>query len=289
MILEVKNLQTHFFSDKGVNKAVNDVSFCIPKGKTLCVVGESGSGKSITSLSIMGLIEEPGRIVGGEIIFNGVDLLTLNHKKMRDIRGGKIAMIFQEPMTSLNPSYTIGYQLSEALRLHQPNLNAKQRRKKAIEALELVGIPHPEDKLREYPFKLSGGQRQRVMIAMAMECEPDLLIADEPTTALDVTIQAQVLNLMSELQKKKGTSILFITHDLGVVAGIADIIVVMYKGKVVEYANAKDLFTDPKHPYTKALLGSIPKPGREFRKKRLSTIDDDVDYLSFAKEIRWEK
>ncbi len=289
MILEVKNLKTHFFSDKGVNKAVDDVSFCIPKGKTLCVVGESGSGKSITSLSIMGLIEEPGRIVGGEVIFNDTNLLKLNEKQMRDIRGGKIAMIFQEPMTSLNPSYTIGYQLGEALRLHQPHLSKKQQIQKAIEMLELVGIPHPEDKLREYPFKLSGGQRQRVMIAMAMVCEPDLLIADEPTTALDVTIQAQVLDLISELQKKKGTSMLFITHDLGVVAGIADIIVVMYKGKVVEYASAKDLFTNPKHPYTKALLGSIPKPGREFRKTRLATIDEDTDYSSFEKEIRWKK
>ncbi len=289
MILEVKNLQTHFFSDKGVNKAVNDVSFAIPKGKTLCVVGESGSGKSITSLSIMGLIEEPGRVVGGEILFNGEDLLKLDHKKMRDIRGGKIAMIFQEPMTSLNPSYTIGYQLGEALKLHQPHLNKKKRKQKSIEALDLVGIPHPEDKLREYPFKLSGGQRQRVMIAMAMVCEPELLIADEPTTALDVTIQAQVLDLMSELQRKKGTSMLFITHDLGVVAGIADIIVVMYKGKVVEYAEAKELFTNPMHPYTKALLGSIPKPGREHRKKRLSTIDENTDYLSFPKEIRWKK
>ncbi|PID48112.1 MAG: peptide ABC transporter ATP-binding protein [Proteobacteria bacterium] len=289
MILEVKNLKTHFFTDKGVNKAVDDVSFSIQKGKTICVVGESGSGKSITALSVMGLIEEPGRIVDGEIWFKGTNLLNLTDRQMRDIRGGKIAMIFQEPMTSLNPSYTIGFQLNEALKLHQKDLNTKQRKQKAIEALELVGIPSPEDKLREYPFKLSGGQRQRVMIAMAMACEPDLLIADEPTTALDVTIQAQVLDLMSELQQKKGTSILFITHDLGVVAGIADVIVVMYKGKVVEYASAKDLFMNPKHPYTRALLGSIPKSGKEFRKTRLSTIDEDTDYLSFPKEIRWEK
>ncbi len=289
MILEIKNLKTYFFSDSGVNKAVDDVSFSIPEGKTLCVVGESGSGKSITSLSVMGLIDEPGRIVGGEILFKDENLLDFSEKKMRDIRGGKIAMIFQEPMTSLNPSFTIGYQLDEVLKLHQKDLNKNQRKQKAIEALDLVGIPHPEDKLREYPFKLSGGQRQRVMIAMAMACEPDLLIADEPTTALDVTIQAQVLDLMSELQKKKKTSMLFITHDLGVVAGIADIVVVMYKGKVVEYASAKDIFTNPKHPYTKALLDSIPKPGREFRKTRLSTVDEDVDYLSFPKEIRWKR
>ncbi len=289
MILEVNNLKTYFFSDTGINKAVDDVSFSIPKGKTLCVVGESGSGKSITSLSIMGLIDEPGRIVGGEILFKDQNLLELSERKMRDIRGGKIAMIFQEPMTSLNPSFTIGYQIDEVLRLHQSDLNKSQRKQKSIEALDLVGIPYPEDKLREYPFKLSGGQRQRVMIAMAMACEPDLLIADEPTTALDVTIQAQVLELMSELQKKKNTSILFITHDLGVVAGIADIVVVMYKGKVVEYASAEDLFKNPKHPYTKALLDSIPKPGRQYRKKRLSTVDENVDYLSFPKEIRWKK
>lgn len=286
MILEVKNLKTYFFTDKGVNKAVDDVSFSIPKGKTVCVVGESGSGKSITALSIMGLIEEPGRIEGGEILFDGENLVPLSDRQMRDVRGGKIAMIFQEPMTSLNPSYTVGYQIDEVLRLHQSSLNKSQRKQKAIEALDLVGIPDPAEKYKEYPFKLSGGQRQRVMIAMAMVCEPDLLIADEPTTALDVTIQAQVLDLMSKLQEKKGTSMLFITHDLGVVAGIADEVVVMYKGHVVERASAKELFQNPRHPYTKALLGSIPKPGRAFRKTRLATVDENVDYLSFPKEIR---
>lgn len=288
MILEVKNLKTHFFTDKGVNKAVDNVSFSIPKGKTVCIVGESGSGKSITSLSIMGLVDEPGKIVSGDIIFQEQNLVKLSQRQMRDIRGEKIAMIFQEPMTSLNPSYTVGYQINEVLKLHQPQLNKKQRLQRTIDALNLVGIPNPESKYREYPFKLSGGQRQRVMIAMAMVCEPDLLIADEPTTALDVTIQAQVLELMSELQKKKGTSILFITHDLGVVAGIADEVVVMYKGQVVEYASAKEIFKNPKHPYTKALLNSIPKMGKEFRKQRLSTVDDNVDYLSFPKEIREE-
>lgn len=286
MILEVKNLKTYFFTDKGVNKAVDDVSFSIPKGKTVCVVGESGSGKSITALSIMGLIEEPGRIEGGEILFDSENLVPLSDRQMRDVRGGKIAMIFQEPMTSLNPSYTVGYQIDEVLRLHQSSLNKSQRKQKAIEALDLVGIPDPAEKYKEYPFKLSGGQRQRVMIAMAMVCEPDLLIADEPTTALDVTIQAQVLDLMSKLQEKKGTSMLFITHDLGVVAGIADEVVVMYKGHVVERASAKELFQNPRHPYTKALLGSIPKPGRAFRKTRLATVDENVDYLSFPKEIR---
>lgn len=286
MILEVKNLKTYFFTDKGVNKAVDDVSFSIPKGKTVCVVGESGSGKSITALSIMGLIEEPGRIEGGEILFDSENLVPLSDRQMRDVRGGKIAMIFQEPMTSLNPSYTVGYQIDEVLRLHQSSLNKSQRKQKAIEALDLVGIPDPAEKYKEYPFKLSGGQRQRVMIAMAMVCEPDLLIADEPTTALDVTIQAQVLDLMSKLQEKKGTSMLFITHDLGVVAGIADEVVVMYKGHVVERASAKELFQNPRHPYTKALLGSIPKPGRAFRKTRLVTVDENVDYLSFPREIR---
>ena len=286
MLLEVKNLLTCFYSDEDVNRAVDNVSFSIPEGKTVCVVGESGSGKSITSLSVMGLIEKPGKIESGEIIFEGVDLLKQSKKYVRSIRGDKIAMIFQEPMTSLDPSYTVGYQLDEVLRLHQPNLSKKDRYKKVIEALELVAMPYPEEKYNEYPFKLSGGQRQRVMIAMAMTCEPKLLIADEPTTALDVTIQAQVLDLMRKLQKEKGTSILFITHDLGVVAGMADEVVVMYRGHVVEKASAKELFSDPKHPYTKALLNSIPTPGKVKRKSRLDTVDENVDYLQFPKEIR---
>ena len=286
MLLEIKNLLTCFYSDDDVNRAVDTVSFSIPEGKTVCVVGESGSGKSITSLSIMGLIEKPGKIESGEIIFEGVDLLKQNKKYVRSIRGDKIAMIFQEPMTSLNPSYTIGYQLDEVLRLHQKDLNKKERYDKVIEGLELVAMPYPEEKYGEYPFKLSGGQRQRVMIAMAMMCEPKLLIADEPTTALDVTIQAQVLDLMRKLQKEKGTSILFITHDLGVVAQMADEVVVMYRGHVVEKATAKELFSDPRHPYTKALLNSIPTPGKVKRKSRLDTVDENVDYLQFPKEIR---
>ncbi len=285
-LLEVKNLKTFFHSEAGVNKAVNDVSFEIPKGKTVCIVGESGSGKSITSLSILRLIDHPGEIEGGEVILDGTDLLKLSDAQMRKVRGREISMIFQEPMTSLNPSYTVGYQIDEALRLHQKHLNKKQRFEKVVDSLDLVGIPDPREKYREFPFKLSGGQRQRVMIAIAMACEPKLLIADEPTTALDVTIQAQVLDLMKELQEKKGTSILFITHDLGVVYQIADEVVVMYKGHIVEKASAKELFHNPKHPYTKALLHSIPVPGVTPRKSKLDTVDEDVDYLSFPKEIR---
>ncbi|GAA7341360.1 ABC transporter ATP-binding protein [Helicobacter pylori] len=287
MILEVKDLKTYFFTDKGVNKAVDGVSFGLKKSQTLCIVGESGSGKSITSLSILGLIEKPGQIVGGSIQFLGQDLLRLKEKQMqKEIRGKKIGMIFQEPMTSLNPSYTVGFQINEVLKIHHPNLNKKERLERVVYELERVGIPHAGDKYHEYPFNLSGGQRQRVMIAMAMVCEPEILIADEPTTALDVTIQAQILELMKELQQKKGTSILFITHDLGVVAQIADEVVVMYKGHVVEQASARELFADPRHPYTKALLSAIPKPGKEYRKKRLETVDENTDYLSFQKELR---
>ncbi|GHP22337.1 ABC transporter ATP-binding protein [Helicobacter pylori] len=287
MILEVKDLKTYFFTDKGVNKAVDGVSFGLKKSQTLCIVGESGSGKSITSLSILGLIEKPGQIVGGSIQFLGQDLLQLKEKQMqKEIRGKKIGMIFQEPMTSLNPSYTVGFQINEVLKIHHPNLNKKERLERVVYELERVGIPYAGDKYHEYPFNLSGGQRQRVMIAMAMVCEPEILIADEPTTALDVTIQAQILELMKELQQKKGTSILFITHDLGVVAQIADEVVVMYKGHVVEQASAKELFADPRHPYTKALLSAIPKPGKEYRKKRLETVDENIDYLSFPKELR---
>ncbi|NHA72419.1 ABC transporter ATP-binding protein [Helicobacter pylori] len=287
MILEVKDLKTYFFTDKGVNKAVDGVSFGLKKSQTLCIVGESGSGKSITSLSILGLIEKPGQIVGGSIQFLGQDLLQLKEKQMqKEIRGKKIGMIFQEPMTSLNPSYTVGFQINEVLKIHHPSLNKKERLERVVYELERVGIPHAGDKYHEYPFNLSGGQRQRVMIAMAMVCEPEILIADEPTTALDVTIQAQILELMKELQQKKGTSILFITHDLGVVAQIANEVVVMYKGHVVEQASAKELFADPRHPYTKALLSAIPKPGKEYRKKRLETVDENIDYLSFQKELR---
>jgi len=286
MLLEVKKLKIEFFTDKGVITAVNDIDFEINKGETLCIVGESGSGKSMTSLGIMGLIENPGKITQGEINFEGKDLTKLKLKEKRDIRGKDISMIFQEPMSTLNPSYTIGFQVDEVLKLHQKEFSKKARKERVIELLEEVGIPSPEDKYNEYPFKLSGGQRQRVVIAMAMACKPKLLIADEPTTALDVTIQSQVLDLMNDLKKKQGTSILFITHDLGVVAQMADVVLVMYKGVVVEKASAKDLFSNPRHPYTKALLNSIPVPGRIKRKSRLDTVDENIDYHSFEKEIR---
>ncbi len=286
MLLSVNNLKTQFFSEKGVNTAVDSISFNLEEGKTLCIVGESGSGKSMTSLSIMGLVEEPGKVTAGEIVFEGKDLLKKSDDEMRKIRGKDIAMIFQEPMTSLNPSYTVGYQIDEVLQLHQKELNKTERKEKVIDLFELVGIPMARDKYNEYPFKLSGGQRQRVMIAMSMACEPKLLIADEPTTALDVTIQAQVLELMNDLKRKKGTSILFITHDLAVVAQMADEVIVMYRGHVVEQASVKELFENPKHPYTKALLNSIPTPGKVKRKSRLDTVDENVNYLDFPKEIR---
>ncbi|WRE70241.1 ABC transporter ATP-binding protein [Helicobacter pylori] len=259
MILEVKDLKTYFFTDKGVNKAVDGVSFGLKKSQTLCIVGESGSGKSITSLSILGLIEKPGQIVGGSIQFLGQDLLQLKEKQMqKEIRGKKIGMIFQEPMTSLNPSYTVGFQINEVLKIHHPNLNKKERLERVVYELERVGIPHAGDKYHEYPFNLSGGQRQRVMIAMAMVCEPEILIADEPTTALDVTIQAQVLNLLLDLQKEMGLTYIFISHDLGVVEHISDKIIVMNQGQIVETGDVDSVISAPKHPYTQKLLNAVP-------------------------------
>lgn len=257
-ILEVKDLRTSFFTESGEVKAVDGVSFSVPAGKTLGIVGESGSGKSITSLSILRLIQSPGKIVGGEILFDGKDLLKLSEKEMRKIRGNEISMIFQEPMTSLNPVFTIGDQISEVYRIHQ-NLSKKEAREKSIEMLKLVGIPSPEKRIDQYPHELSGGMRQRVMIAMALACNPKLLIADEPTTALDVTIQAQILALIKELQQKLHMSVIFITHDLGVVAETCDYVAVMYCGKVVEYADVKTLFKNPQHPYTVGLLNSLPR------------------------------
>lgn len=272
-LLEVKNLKTHFFTEKGVVKAVDGVSFSVEAGKTLGIVGESGCGKSITSMSILKLIDKPGKIVDGSILFEGKDIVGLDDKGIRTIRGNDISMIFQEPMTSLNPVFRIADQIMEALMLHQ-NMKKDDAKKKAIEMLELVGIPRAAEVARDYPHQLSGGMRQRVMIAMALACNPKVLIADEPTTALDVTIQAQILKLMNDLKEKTNTAIMLITHDLGVVAQMADHILVMYSGKVVESAPVRELFKNPKHPYTKGLLASIPSLIDE--KERLYSIDGVV-------------
>ncbi|WWD81702.1 ABC transporter ATP-binding protein [Alkalicoccus halolimnae] len=257
-IIKVDDLQTSFFTHKGEIKAVDGVHFDVPSGKTLGIVGESGSGKSITSLSIMRLIDDPGRIKGGSITFNGEDLLAKSEAEMRSIRGNKISMIFQEPMTSLNPVYTIGDQIAESYQIHQ-GLSKKDALNKALGMLELVGIPSPKARLKAYPHELSGGMRQRAMIAIALACNPQLLIADEPTTALDVTIQAQILRLISGLQEELGMSMLLITHDLGVVAETCDYVAVMYAGKIVEYADVETLFNNPNHPYTVGLLKSLPR------------------------------
>ena len=257
-LLEIKNLKTYFHVGKSIVKAVDGVSFNLNKGETTAIVGESGSGKSITSLSIMQLL--PTNVIdenNGIINFDGKNLLTLSEKEMRKIRGNRISMIFQEPMTSLNPVYNLSYQISEAIILHQ-NKNKSQARQLAIEMLDLVGIPEPNKRIDSYPHELSGGMRQRAMIAMALCCKPEILIADEPTTALDVTIQAQILELMKSLQKKLNMSILFITHDLGVVSEVADRVMVMYLGHIVEMADADELFSNPKHPYTRALLQVAP-------------------------------
>jgi len=258
-ILEIQDLKTYFFSRDGVSKAVDGVSYSVNRGETLGVVGESGCGKSVTALSVLRLIPDPpGRVVGGTIKFNGTDLLTLPQKKMQDIRGNDISMIFQEPMTSLNPVLTVGHQISEAIILHQ-KLSKRDAMDKAVEMLKLVRIPDPVRRVREYPHQMSGGMRQRVMIAMALSCNPKVLIADEPTTALDVTIQAQILDLMMELQAKLGTAIVLITHSLGVVAETAQRVVVMYAGRKVEEATVGDLFAAPRHPYTLGLMNSIPR------------------------------
>jgi peptide/nickel transport system ATP-binding protein len=258
MVLDVKNLQTVFFTNSGLFRAVDDVSFSVRRGETLAIVGESGCGKSVTALSIMRLVPDPpGRIVGGSVSFEGTELLGLDEAEMRAIRGNRISMIFQEPMTSLNPVMRIGDQITEAVRLHR-KLTAKEAWSKAVEMLRLVRIPEPEQRAREYPHQLSGGMRQRAMIAMALACRPALLIADEPTTALDVTIQAQILALIVELQKELGTGLILITHDLGVVAQTAQRVIVMYAGKKVEEASVETLFESPRHPYTRGLMASMP-------------------------------
>jgi len=262
-LLCVKNLKTYFFTHEGIIKAVDGINFSINKGETLGLVGESGCGKSVSALSIMRLIPSPpGKIVDGEIWFEGENLLTYDEKKMREIRGKKISMIFQEPMTSLDPVFTIGSEIMETIRLHQ-KLNKEESRKKTIELLKIVGIPDTEIRIDNYPHQLSGGMRQRTMIAMALSCNPTLLIADEPTTALDVTIQAQILKLINDLKKEFGTSVLLITHDLGVIAEMCDYVAVMYAGHIVEYTDVDTIFSNPLHPYTLGLNKSIPRLDKE--------------------------
>lgn len=273
-LLEVRDLTTCFKTDRGEFSAVDGVSFTLEAGRTLGIVGESGCGKSVTSLSIMGLLPiGQGRVASGSILFNGTDLTTLSPAAMRNLRGNKMAMIFQEPMTSLNPAFTIGNQLIEAIRCHR-DISHSAARVRAIEMLAKVRIPSPEQRIDTYPHKLSGGMRQRVMIAMALACEPQLLIADEPTTALDVTIQAQVLELMRSLRTSAGTAIVLITHDLGVIAELADEVAVMYAGRLVERASVERLFAEPQHPYTIGLLGSIPK--MHLTQSRLAAIEGQV-------------
>ncbi|KON89691.1 peptide ABC transporter ATP-binding protein [Sporosarcina globispora] len=273
-VLDVKQLRTSFFSSDGEVPAVDDISFTVNKGEILGIVGESGCGKSVTSLSIMKLIPQPpGKIVGGQILLDGEDLVNASEKRMREIRGNEVAMIFQEPMTSLNPLFTIGDQLIEGIKLHK-KLNKKTAIQQAVEMLKLVGLPRAEQIMKEYPHQLSGGMRQRVMIAMALSCHPRLLIADEPTTALDVTIQAQILSLMKDLNEKLDTAIIMITHDLGVVAEVCERVIVMYAGKIVEEAPVEEIFKNPKHPYTRGLLQSVPDV-RE-KKERLYSIPGNV-------------
>jgi oligopeptide/dipeptide ABC transporter ATP-binding protein len=279
LLLDIQGLQTHFFTEAGTVRAVDGVSLTIRKGETLGVVGESGCGKSVTALSVLRLIPNPpGKIVGGRILLEGRDLLQLPEEEMRKVRGGSISMIFQEPMTSLNPVFTVGDQIAEGIRLHQ-GLSKRDSWSKAIEMLRLVRIPDPERRVGEYPHQMSGGMRQRVMIAMALSCNPQLLIADEPTTALDVTIQAQILELLNQLKAELGMAVMLITHDLGVVADTAARVAVMYAGRVVEEAPVLELFTHPMHPYTQGLLNSIPRLEKAERRARLQAIPGMVPDL----------
>ena len=278
-LLEIKNLQTHFYVRGYTAKALDNVNLTIQSGQTLGLVGESGCGKSVTAHSIMRLIPDPpGRIEGGEIFFEDQDLLKVSEARMRKIRGNQISMIFQEPMTSLNPVFPVGDQVGEVIRLHQ-GLSRRETRERVLDAFQLVGIPAAESRLDDYPHQMSGGMRQRVMIAMALACNPTLMIADEPTTALDVTIQAQILDLMNKLKEETGAAILFITHDLGVIAEMAQFVAVMYAGKIMEYTDAKTIYANPKNPYTVGLMQSIPVLGRETKGKQLQTIAGVVPSL----------
>ena len=281
-MLEVKNLQTSFFTPAGEVKAVNGISFNLDSGKVLGIVGESGSGKSVSAYSILQILTHPGRIVGGSIKFKGQELVGCTEEEMRKIRGNKISIIFQDPMTSLNPVYTIGNQLREAILLHTDR-NKEQAQARAIEMLQLVGINEPEKRLKQYPHELSGGMRQRVMIAMALACEPDILIADEPTTALDVTIQAQILELMQDLQKKLGMAIIMITQDLGVIASLCDEVIVMYAGSVCERGTADAIFYRPAHEYTKGLLRSIPNIDNDEHERLTPILGTPIDLLNMPK------
>jgi len=278
-VLEVRNLKTSFFTGRGVVKAVDDVSFSLTKGETLGLVGESGCGKSVTAMSITRLISPPGRVVGGQILFNGQDLLGFSEPEMRRVRGSQISMVFQEPMTALNPVLEVGFQIAEAVIAHE-KVSRKQAWERAVEAMRAVSIPDPEKRAKDYPHHLSGGMRQRVMIAMALVCRPTLLIADEPTTALDVTIQAQILELLSSLRRQYDLSMILISHDLGVIAEVAENVAVMYAGKIVEIGPVMDVFHNAKHPYTQGLLHSIPKLGSSVaRKARLDVIEGMVPNL----------
>ena len=276
-LLQVKELKTSFYTESGVVRAIDGVSFDVFGGETLGIVGESGCGKSVTSMSVLRLIPQPpGKIESGEILFEGKDLTKIDDEQMRQIRGNKISMIFQEPMTSLNPVFTIGYQIAEVLQLHR-SMSKEQCEVETLKLLKMVGIPRAESVIKDYPFALSGGMKQRAMIAMALACQPALLIADEPTTALDVTIQAQILRLMKDLQKETGMSIMFITHDLGVIAEMSDRVIVMYAGHIVEQADVRSIFRDPRHPYTVGLLNS--KPDRYTSEQRLHVIPGNVPNL----------
>ena len=283
VLLDVKGLETTFFTDDGAVKAVDSIDFHVHEGEVLGIVGESGCGKSVTSLSIMRLIPSPpGKITAGEVLLDGKDLVNLSDKEMRSIRGKDVAMIFQEPMTSLNPLFTIGNQLIEAIRIHNKSWSKKQATARAVEMMKLVGLPRAEELIHEYPHQLSGGMRQRVMIAMALVCDPKVLIADEPTTALDVTIQAQILKLMRELNARLNTAILLITHDLGVVAETCERVIVMYAGQVVEEAPVREIFKNPQHPYTKGLIQSVPD--MRFKKDNLYSIPGNVPKPGSIKE-----
>ena len=279
LLLDIKNERLSFFTPAGEVKALNNVSFSMKQGEVLGIVGESGSGKSVTAYSLMGLTAYPGKLIGGELRFNGHEVEKMTEKDFRKMRGEEISIIFQDPMTSLNPVYTIGNQIVEMVRLHT-NKNKKEAYARAKELLELVGINEPERRLKQYPHELSGGMRQRVMIAIALACEPKLLIADEPTTALDVTIHAQILELMMELRKKLGMSIIMITHDLGVVASMCEKIAVMYAGKIVEYGTTDEIFYNPKHEYTKGLINSIPKLNQKEKERLVPIEGSPVDLLN---------